>query len=346
MLKLTLFGVFFVLCLAACSAHKQGSTVQSAPETPEKQSNLPFYPTIDGKWIGLGISYGSYRDGESPKKGSVSSKADILEDLKILTEKGSKSWHLIRMYGADPASEQVLEVIKENNLPVRVMQGAWLDSHQTAEENEEQVNELIRLANKFPEIIVAVNAGNEIFVDWSWHKFEQKDYGKYLGWVRRIKESVNVPVTLADDYNFWNKPWSQPIAAELDFIVLHAYAMWNSQTLDNAVSWTAGIYNDIQSRYPDKQIVLGESGWATSSISTNGDERLIIGEASERAQAIFLEEYEAWLAEHQVSSFLFEAFDEKWKGGEDKPDGIAEKNWGLFHSDRTPKESVKKYFEK
>jgi exo-beta-1,3-glucanase (GH17 family) len=36
-------------------------------------------------------------------------------------------------------------------------------------------------------------------------------------------------------------------------------------------------------------------------------------------------------------SFYFEAFDEKWKGGDDKPDGIAEKNWGIYRSDRTAK---------
>jgi exo-beta-1,3-glucanase (GH17 family) len=36
-------------------------------------------------------------------------------------------------------------------------------------------------------------------------------------------------------------------------------------------------------------------------------------------------------------SFYFEAFDEKWKGGDDQPGGIAEKNWGIYNSDRTPK---------
>ena len=44
-----------------------------------------FDPMINGKWIGLGISYGSYRDDESPHKGSVSSEQDILEDMTLLT---------------------------------------------------------------------------------------------------------------------------------------------------------------------------------------------------------------------------------------------------------------------
>lgn len=311
-----------------------------------KDSNVKevvFEPMLDGKWIGLGIAYGSYRDGESPKKESVSSEADILEDMKILTSGNGISWNLIRMYAADAASEQVLKTIKKHKLPVQVMQGAWLSSDQTDEENETQISEVIRLANEYPGIVVTVNLGNEIFVDWSAHKLVAEDVPKYLGWVERVKRETKLPVTLADDYNFYNKPWSKEIVESLDYIVLHAYAMWNSQSLDNAVAWTEKTFNDIQALYPNKQIVLGESGWATSSVSDNGDERLIIGEPSEKAQASFFKDYRNWLEANKITSFYFEAFDEKWKGGEDKPDGIAEKNWGVFRSDRTAKKAVKQY---
>ncbi|MFT5675653.1 MAG: exo-beta-1,3-glucanase (GH17 family) [Paraglaciecola sp.] len=318
--------------------------LQAHDTTAEQDKSLStkpiFEPLIDGNWIGLGIAYGSYRDHESPAKGSVSSEEDILEDMTILTTGGDISWNLIRMYAADPASEQVLRTIKKHQLPVRVMQGAWLSSKQTDEENEQQISEVIRLANEYKNIIVSVNLGNEIFVDWSSHKLEQSDYPKYLSWVKRVQAAVNVPVTLADDYNFWNKPRSQEIAEALDYIVLHAYAMWNSQELDNAVAWTEKTFNDIQALHPNKQIALGESGWATSSISTNGDERLIIGEASEKAQKLFFDAYRKWLKDNHIVSFYFEAFDEKWKGGKDKPDGIAEKNWGIFRSNRTPKLAV------
>ncbi len=117
--------------------------------------------------------------------------------------------------------------------------------------------------------------------------------------------------------------------------------MWNSQSLENAVAWTEKTFHDIQALHPNKQIVLGESGWATSSISSNGDERLIIGEASEEAQKTFFLRYRNWLEQNKITSFYFEAFDEKWKGGADKPNGIAEKNWGLFRSNREPKLAVK-----
>jgi exo-beta-1,3-glucanase (GH17 family) len=38
--------------------------------------------------------------------------------------------------------------------------------------------------------------------------------------------------------------------------------------------------------------------------------------------------------------FLFEAFDEPWKGDPDNPLN-AEKYWGLFNVDRTPKQAMK-----
>lgn len=329
-----LMATALMLVQVNVSAQANDMATQHSKSTHTKSV---FDPMLEGKWIGLGIAYGSYRDGESPDKKSVSSEQDILDDMLLLTESEALSWNLIRMYAADAASEAVLKTIKKHQLPVKVMQGAWLSSTQTDEQNEEQISEVIRLANEYPDIVVSVNLGNEIFVDWSAHKLELSDIPKYLEWVQRVKAATEVSVTLADDYNFWNKPWSEEIAQALDYIVLHAYAMWNSQTLENALPWTEKIYHDIKALHPNKQIVLGESGWATSSISSNGDERLIIGEASEAAQKVFFDVYREWLSDNRIVSFYFEAFDEKWKGGDDQPDGIAEKNWGVFRSDRTPK---------
>jgi exo-beta-1,3-glucanase (GH17 family) len=43
-----------------------------------------------------------------------------------------------------------------------------------------------------------------------------------------------------------------------------------------------------------------------------------------------------WAAETNMTVFFFEAFDEPWKGNPDNALG-AEKHWGLFFVDRTPK---------
>ena len=163
----------------------------SGPELTAGIEKRDFEPMLDGRWIGNGISYGAYRDGEGP--GDLTSKANILEDLQILAPR----WNLIRLYGSGQQSRNIIEVIDENNLPIRVMQGAWVDQHQTPAENREQVDGAIALANDFPEIVVAVNVGNEIFVDWSYHRIEDMD--KVIGWIREVRSKVKQPVTVNDD---------------------------------------------------------------------------------------------------------------------------------------------------
>ena len=44
--------------------------------------------------------------------------------------------------------------------------------------------------------------------------------------------------------------------------------------------------------------------------------------------------------QEQGPTFLFEAFDESWKGGgSDSSPDVAEKHWGVFDEDRQPKAS-------
>ena len=344
-IKLWIMNLVLV-ALAACGPEAPDATAEQSPEVsaaenvePAAEKSVidkrPFEPMLDGEWIGNGISYGAFRDGEAP--GDVTSKENILEDLQILAPR----WNLIRLYGADPQSLQILEVIEENDLPIRVMQGIWLDGNKSAEENDEQVRLAIDYANRFPDIIVAVNVGNEILVDWSYHRLDDIDL--VIDKIRQVRAGVEQPVTVADDYNFWNKPPAQRVAAELDFICLHAYAFWNDKTLDVAMEWTKEIYNDIQSRHPDHEIAYCETGWPTSRVYDDGSyEGGLIGKAGEPEQEVFFTNYDLWVESDNIISFYFTSFDEQWKGGfdGDNPMDKAEKHWGLYFSDRTPKQAL------
>lgn len=300
-----------------------------------------FNPVINGKWIGNGISYGAFRDGEGPDQGSLTSKENILEDLKLI----AKRWNLIRMYGSGQQSENIIQVIRDNKLPIRVMLGAWIDGHWTREKNDAQVEGAIRLANKYSDEVIAVNIGNEIFVDWSYHRIKGgKGMNKVIEYIREIRSKIKQPVTVCDDYNFWNKPHAQKIVDELDFIGLHAYAFWNNKKLVDAMAWTKNIYEGIQGRYPEMTIALCESGWPTSRIYNDGShEGGLIGKAGEAEQEIFFKQYNRWINGNKINSFYFEAFDEKWKGGMDGKNAMdkCEKHWGVYNSDRTPKKVLR-----
>lgn len=333
----------------ACMNTKKTEAQDPSPAPPSAQTVSaisgrptvevrPFRPTVDGKWAGNGISYGPYRKGEHPGREPHPSKENILEDLRIL----SKRWHLIRTYGWGKTAEDILEVIRDHDIPMLVMQGAWISKEQSKKENDEQVDGVIDLANRFPEIVVAVNVGNEIFVDWSAHRVE--DPQVIIEYIRKVRAAVKQPVTVNDDYNFWNKPHSKAIADEVDFIGLHAYAFWNNKPFAEAIEWTEKTYKDIQALHPQHMIAYCETGWPTSRVRGDGSyEGGLVGMADEKNQKLFFEWYDPWVEKNQIVSLYFEAFDEDWKGGWDgeNPGDKAEKHWGLYNVDRTPKDVVK-----
>ena len=305
----------------------------------------PFEPYLDGEWIGDAISYGCYREGQAP--GVLGpSEEEILEDLNILKH----YWNLIRIYGADSDAERVLKVIRDNDLPFKVMLGIWLENEtkhpERKQENIEQVLKGIELGNKYADLIAAINVGNEALVYWSFHRMEQPNMIKYI---RLVRNNTTVPVTVADDYNFWNKPESKEVADEIDFIVTHIYAMWNGKTLANAIDWMDSIYyHQLKVMHPNKEISVGETGWATNynphKVGPGEQGTLIKGKVGVEGQENFLFQLNNWTLENQVTTFLFEAFDEPWKGGgEQSGPNEVEKHWGVFYENRTPKESFKNY---
>jgi exo-beta-1,3-glucanase (GH17 family) len=171
-----------------------------------------------------------------------------------------------------------------------------------------------------------------------------------IRYIRTVRNHTAVPVTTADDYNFWNKIESKQVAEEIDFIVMHAYALWNGKILDNAIDWLEQTYHNIQRSHPDKTLVIGETGWATNY---NPDKKgpgeqgtLIKGKVSVEAQGKYLIKHNQWVNKTKIPTFLFEAFDELWKGGgENSAADEIEKHWGVFYENRTAKESFQNYWK-
>jgi exo-beta-1,3-glucanase (GH17 family) len=105
----------------------------------------------------------------------------------------------------------------------------------------------------------------------------------------------------------------------------------NYRDPQEAVAWTERIFETLDS-VSDKPLVFKEVG-----LPTDGDADL-----SETRQA----QYYQMLWETNVAFVVFEAFDAPWKHlGSPNPDGTyplpdPEPHWGIFFSDRTPKEAA------
>ena len=278
-------------------------------------------------WQGPAIAYSGYRDGQSPDSDLRPSQDQVAEDLRLL----AKNWRLIRVYSADRHGEDVLEVIRRERIDLKVMLGIWLAREPGAEEiNARQIDDGIRLANQYEDIVVAVNVGNEVLIEWTEHPVREEQVIRY---VRQVKAGVPQPVTVADNYVWW-RDHGAALAREVDFITIHTYPLWERKDIDEGLSYTISNYETVRAAHPDKTIVIGEAGWATY---TEGNLHVPRG-GDERKQQRYYEEVTGWAQENKVTVFFFEAFDEPWKGSG------TEGHWGLFTVDRKAKPVMKKLY--
>ena len=289
----------------------------------------PLLVESGGHWIGNAICYGPHRDGQRPG-GPSPSAADLREGLRLMLPR----WNLLRIYGSVEFAETLLAVIREDSLDMKVILGAWI-APEAAAANRRELDTAIRLANAYPEIVRALSVGNETQVSWSAHKSSLEDL---IGYVRRARADALVPVTVADDFGFWNTPESRALSAEVDFIMMHAHPMWNGLQLEDALPWLREQAAAVQAMHPGRTVVIGETGWASSVHDEGEQARLIQGRPGESEQKRFHDSVRAWAAAERRVVFFFEAFDENWKGGAHPAE--VEKHWGLFRADRSAKAAM------
>jgi len=296
----------------------------------------------------MAVAYSGFREGQYPDRGdgAVNPSADeILEDLRILV---AHDFNLIRLYDSGANSKLTLELIRQHQLPIKVMLGIWLEAEFSNHEgcswldepipeselaantwrNAGELRRGIKLAQEFEDIVVAVNVGNEALVDWNDHMVPVK---KVIAYVRLVKAAIDQPVTVAENYAWWIRDGAA-LAAEVDFLGVHTYPEWEGKTIEEALAYTIENIEGVRAALPDKPIAILEAGWAT--VAEEFGER-----ANEENQARHYLDLEKWARATNTTVFFFEAFDEPWKGDPNAPLG-AEKHWGLFNVDRTPKKLI------
>jgi len=306
---------------------------------------------VSGAMIGdqtLAIAYSGFREGQHPDRGLGAvnpSPAQVLEDLRLLAR---YDFRLIRVYDSGDNARTVLELIRRHELPIKVMLGIWLDAELSNHEgcpwltepipdatlaanrrwNAGEIARGIALAREFDDIVVAVNVGNEALVSWTDHLVP---LDRVIAYVRQVKAAIRQPVTVADNYDWWARHGA-PLAAELDFVGVHTYPVWEGKDIDDGLSFTLENIARVRDALPGSRVMVLEAGWATVA-SEFGDR------ASEANQRRYYRELREWAEGTRTTVFFFSAFDEPWKGNPDDPLG-AEKHWGLFGVDRTPKSAL------
>jgi exo-beta-1,3-glucanase (GH17 family) len=325
--RLRLFWLSALVLAAALASDAAAAKVRPSREEPFM---LRAFPPVDtGGHSYNAICYGPHRDGQRPG-GPEPSAAQLREDLRLL----AGHWRLVRIYGSVGFADTFLSVIRADGFEMQVVLGVWI-AVDDPDSNRAEIEGAVRLAATYPEVVAAVCVGNETQVSWSDHRCPPEFL---IAALREMRARVAVPVTTADDFNFWNKPESRAVAAEIDFITLHAHPLWNGRQLDEALPWLREQTAAVAALHPDRAVVIGETGWATTRHNEGEQARLMKGRVGETEQKAFHDAVRAWAEAERITVFFFEAFDENWKGGEHSDE--VEKHWGLLRTDRTPKAAL------
>ena len=305
------------------------------------------------------VNYSPYRTSrnESELSREVITPANVLQDLRLIQATGIGS---IRLFSSRAFARTALEVIRDNNLDLKVQLGAYpnpINGPAAEADNIAELDTCIALANAFPSIVLAASVGNETMVEWSAHKVPVADMARYI---KKVRSAIRQPVTTDDNWLFWA---SVPVAiAEVvDYASVHVYPFLDTFYNPTAYDWRQKAVPEAQrakammdatlaeakSQFERGRkglvnlnlgslpMVIGETGWA--AVDTAGGPNLAF-RAHPVNQKMYFDALQIWAQEGRrdvqgpKSIFLFQAFDEPWKQGDD--------GWGLFNTKREARYTV------
>ncbi|CAM3616252.1 glycosyl hydrolase family 17 protein [Flavobacterium gelidilacus] len=385
-LKLGIKSIALLAMLLIVVSCKKVTKINNAPKTKEVTAK-----DILGNPNYLAICYGGYRKNSREIQPTI---AQLKEDLLILAAMNIK---VVRTYNvhlahASNVLKAIAELKKEDpDFEMYLMLGAWIDCQNAwtdleknhdveSERNAIEIDEAVRLANKYPEIVKIIAVGNEAMVKWAEEYFVQPNV--ILKWVNHLQKlkkdnklSKDLWITCSDDFASWGglddtykvKDLEDLVKA-VDYVSMHTYPFHNTHynpefwkipnhqgnlpkkdltdaAMNRAVLFAKNQYNAVQnyvrSISPNKPIHIGETGWASSSDGFYGNEGSKASD--EYKQAYYYNAMREWTNKEGISCFFFEAFDEPWKDS-GNPLG-SENHFGIFTVDGKAKYALWKYVD-
>jgi exo-beta-1,3-glucanase (GH17 family)/cellulose synthase/poly-beta-1,6-N-acetylglucosamine synthase-like glycosyltransferase len=236
--------------------------------------------------------------------------AKVRSDLKKL----ASLTRAVRLYTSTEGAELVPAIAAEFGLKVTV--GAWIDTN--VDRNDREITAAIDLARHNSNVIGIV-VGNETV-----YRGEQK-VDDLIELIKRVKKSVNVPVTTGEIWNIWRD--NPQLGYSVDFIAAHVLPYWENFTDKQAVDQAVSMYQLLRDQFPGKRIMIAEFGWPSAGYNLRNaepgpfEQAAVLRNFVTRAEAIGME-YN-----------IVEAIDQPWKFFE----GGVGPYWGILNAAREPK---------
>jgi len=255
------------------------------------------------------VSYAPFERGHTVAD-TVGDSEKVRSDLKKL----STLTRAVRLYSSTEGGELVPPIAAEFGLKVTV--GAWIDKN--VERNEREIDAAINLARHNSNVIGVV-VGNETV-----YRGEQK-IDDLIELIKRVKKSVNVPVTTGEIWNIWRD--NPELASSVDFIAAHVLPYWENFTDKQAVDQAAYLYQLLRDKFPGKRIMIAEFGWPSAGYNLRN------ADPGPFEQAVVLRNFVARAEAIGMEYNIVEAIDQPWKFFE----GGVGPYWGILNAAREPK---------
>ena len=250
-----------------------------------------------------GICFSMYEDGQEP--GDTITEAQVERRIKIL--KPYSKW--IRSFSCIEGNEHIPRLAHKHGL--KTMVGAWLSDDD--ENNEEEINALIALANEGCVDIAAV--GNEVLYR------NDLSLEALLDFMKRVRAAIpeHIPVGYVDAYyEFSVHP---ELVKHSDVILSNCYPFWEGCPEEYALNHMQQMYGQAMDAANGKKVIITETGWPSKGESLKAAEP-----GEEHAMKYFINT-QAWAKKSDIDVFYFSSFDESWKVG---PEGEVGAYWGLW----------------
>ena len=203
------------------------------------------------------VSYAPFRGAQTPLIPTTQiSPEQIGQDLAQL----AKITDCVRTYSIENGLDQVPALAAKVGL--KVIQGIWLSSNRT--KNLAQIAVAIELTKEHPDVVTALVVGNEVLLRG---EMTTSDLAAHI---RSVKSRVTVPVTYADVWEFWLR--NREIYEAVDFVTIHILPYW--EDIPVRAKFAASHVDDIRKRmavaFPNKEILIGETGWPSAGRMRDG----------------------------------------------------------------------------
>lgn len=238
----------------------------------------------------------------------ILSKEQIASDVKMLQGFTNK----LRTYGTLEAYK-ILEASGDTNIPIDL--GLWIGTD--FEENNLEIQRAVQILEKYSSRIETVIVGNEVLLR---KDIEPEELFAYLDYMKSL---TNKPVTTAETWDMWEK--HQQLANHVDFLTIHILPYWEKVPIHRYNEFIIEKYSLIEEIFPNRKIVVGETGWPSHGYNNNSAVPSIKNQALAVRGFVNLAHEKGW---HYN---IVEAFDQPWKGYDE---GNVGQYWGIFTTNR------------